>query len=81
MKRFFAGLANQGPNTAFHVSKIGSTATGVVMIMTASDLGPLSPLIIASGIYLIIWALVTEAAFVLRGFLARIGRKFADGGK
>ncbi|MGF6483547.1 hypothetical protein [Paraburkholderia sp. JPY419] len=58
--RLLGSVAAPGRHTALHVSVVTLVATAVFMMLTAGDLGPLAPLIIAASFYVIFAAVVIE---------------------
>lgn len=62
------------PTTALHVLAAAAFGTAALMLTTGTDLGPFAPLIISLGIYLAVFALLIEAALLLRQGWACFGR-------
>ena len=75
MSTLLARLAAPGSNTGFHASALATVATGGTVLLTAGDLGPLSPMLLAIGLYLIFFGVVVEAAFALRAVAGRLARR------
>ncbi|AQH06146.1 hypothetical protein A9R05_44965 (plasmid) [Burkholderia sp. KK1] len=58
--RLLSAVAAPGRYTALHAGVVTLIATAVFMMLTAGDLGPLGPLIIAASFYVIFAAVVIE---------------------
>ncbi|CAM2198486.1 conserved protein of unknown function (plasmid) [Paraburkholderia kururiensis] len=69
-------VATRGRHTALHAGVVTLIITAVFMMVTAGDLGPLGPLIIAASFYAVFAAVVIELVlglFALGRWLARRG--------
>lgn len=62
------------PTTALHIQAAAAFGTAALMLTTGTDLGPFAPLIISLGIYLAVFAMLIEAALLLRQGWACFGR-------
>ena len=64
-----------GPNTAFHAGSLAAIATGSAVLVTAGDLGPYAPMLLALGFYVVFFGLFAEAAFIARHLAAAGARR------
>jgi hypothetical protein len=64
-----ARVATSSQYTAFHATAFAATATGCSILVTAGDLGPWAPMLLALGFYAIFFGVFAEAAFWFRKFL------------
>lgn len=62
--------------TSFHISACSFVLAGLFIASTASDLGPYAPLLVAFGIYAMLFALLLEAVFWLRVVLRKLLAKW-----
>lgn len=58
-------LAAPGMHTGLHVSSVAAIVTGCAVLVTAGDLGPFAPMLLACGLYLIFFGFTVEATFAL----------------
>jgi hypothetical protein len=67
--------AQPGSHISFHSSCLASVATGTAVLLTAGELGPYAPMLLALGFYAIFFGLCAEAVFLTRlGIAALAGR-------
>lgn len=77
-QRILARGAEPGKHTVLHATVLTLVATAIFMMTTSSGLGPLGPLVVAAGFYLLFGALALEIIMGLFAFgrwLARKGLK------
>jgi hypothetical protein len=67
-------LAGPGQRTGFHAVFVAAIATGVGVLATAGDLGPYAPMLIALGIYAIVFGMAAEGVMLARWLIARWAR-------
>lgn len=70
MSRFLRVASRPGRHTAFHATSLAAIATGACVLVTASDLGPYAPMLLALGFYAIFFGVFAEAAFLARKLIA-----------
>ena len=75
MSALMTKVASPGHDTGFHAQAIAAASTGCAVLLTAGDLGPLSPMLLAFGFYTIFFALTAELVFGLRKLAACVARK------
>ncbi len=61
-EKFLAWLAVHGRHTTIHVAVVALLGTAAFIILTASDLGPMGPLVIALAFYMVVAAVTAEVA-------------------
>ena len=67
-------VAAPGPSSTFHTLIVAAVATSAGILATAGQLGPVAPVLIAAGIYLLFFALVAELVFWSRRGVAALVR-------
>ena len=72
-------LGTAGPHIPFHFHALTLSAicTGIFVLLSAGDLGPLSPMLLCMGIYVIFFGLVAELIVGVRklaGWIAEQSR-------
>lgn len=78
MRPALVALASPGSYAAFHAITLACALTGGFVLLTAGDLGPWAPLLLAMGMYSILFAAVAQLALALRRIAAAIAlRKLA----
>jgi len=75
MKHLFQSLATPSKYVVFHCVAFAIIATGVVMLMTVGELGPVAVFIVPLGIYTVILGLFCEVLFALRFLIAVLIKK------
>jgi hypothetical protein len=65
-------LSQPGERIQFHAFAIAFILTGVFMVLTASDLGAMGPLVISLGLYAMFFGVVAELLLGVRLLIARI---------
>ena len=76
MRGIVLWLATPGRHAGFHALTFSAAITGIMMCVTAADLGPLAPLVIAHGLHVIFFALASEIVLGLQ-CLVRAGARRA----
>ncbi|RNM03027.1 hypothetical protein [Ralstonia pseudosolanacearum] len=65
LAKFAAIVASQGRYSVLHACVLATVCTVLLMLATASELGPLGPLIVAAAFYLAFAAMSVEVALGL----------------
>jgi len=52
-------------HTAFHALAVSGVITGGIVLVTAGDLGPWAPMLLALGLYLIVFCVLAEGLLAL----------------
>ncbi len=78
------GLLNSaatiGRYVVLHTVAVAIILTGVVMLLTATELGPVAAFIVALGLYMVIFGACIELLFGLR-FVLAVGARLVVGAK
>lgn len=68
-------LSHTSQYIQFHAIVLALILTGTFMILTASDLGVMAPLVISLGIYIVIFGVLTEMLLGFRVLITRIANR------
>jgi len=74
-RKLLVFLGARGRHTAIHVTAISLLATAAFIILTAGDLGPMAPLVIAIAFYLVFAAVTAEIALGVTTMTRSIARR------
>ena len=77
MKTIVRLLHRRGEHSAFHIFAVSSFLLGFFIALTAADMGPFAPLLIAIGIYAAVFSIFAEAIFWGLVLLRRITSRWA----
>lgn len=80
MSGFLNSTATLGKYVVLHVVAAAIIITGVVMLLSATELGPVAAFIVALGLYMVIFGVCIELLFGLRCALA-FGARLVVGAK
>jgi hypothetical protein len=72
MKSFLGFLLHESRHTAYHLASIAVFTLGFFVALTATELGPFAPLLVSSGVYLVIFSLLLQAVFWLKALLRKV---------
>lgn len=75
MNGMLISLAEPGRYAVFHALTLACALTGGIVLLTAGDLGPLAPLLLAMGLYLTLFAVLAESALGLRRIAAALAAR------
>lgn len=68
-------LARPGEDVAFHASTLSAFGAGLFACLTASELGVMAPILIAAGLYVMVFAVGAEVLYWARHMVAALVRK------
>lgn len=66
MNKIILSLETPGKYLVFHISAMSVILTGIVMLLSASELGPVAAFIVPLGLYTVILGMCVELLFGLR---------------
>jgi hypothetical protein len=72
MKSVFGLLLNDTRHSAYHLASLALFVLGFFVTFTATDLGPFAPLLVSSGIYLVMFSIVLQVLFWLKAGLRKV---------
>jgi hypothetical protein len=74
MKKTIAFFLRDSRYTVFHIFSLAFFFFGFFVAITATELGPFAPILVSSGIYLVMFSVVLELMFWFKVLLRRILR-------
>lgn len=76
MKKILTFLLRDSRYSIFHIAAISFFVVGLFIAMTATELGAFAPVLVSSGIYLVVFSLVLELLFWFKALLRRLLRQW-----
>jgi len=70
MSRIIFSLLAPGKHIVFHSAALAIITTGIVMLLSASELGPVSAFIVPLGLYAVILGVFSELFFGVRSLIS-----------
>lgn len=70
-------LSPPGKHLAFHSMALATLLTGILMLLTAGQLGPVQMFVVPMGLYTVFAGLVAEIIFWIGYVIARLSAYFA----
>jgi hypothetical protein len=72
MKIVLGFLLNESRHTAYHLASIAVFMLGFFVALTATELGPFAPLLVSTGVYLVVFSLFLQTVFWLKVVLRKV---------
>ena len=63
MKNLFDVILNDSRYSVYHLASVALFLLGFFVTFTASDLGPFAPLLVSTGIYLVVFSLLLQGVY------------------
>jgi hypothetical protein len=72
MKIVLGFLLNESRHTAYHLASIAVFMLGFFVALTATELGPFAPLLVSTGVYLVVFSMLLQTVFWLKVVLRKV---------
>jgi hypothetical protein len=72
MKTALGLLLNDSRHGTYHLVSIAVFVLGFFVCMTATDLGPFAPLLVSTGVYLVVFSGLLQLVFWLKAALRKV---------
>lgn len=72
MKKTLGFLLNESRYTAYHLTSIAVFMLGFFVALTSTELGPFAPLLVSTGVYLVVFSLFLQTVFWLKVLLRKV---------